>query len=245
MSENFEDIDELFDQLVAHPETANFHQQSHAEIGEVVAHQADALVNVSQDGSNQVLYDRLGNVVRQLHDALLELGYEQVLDDTLKEITDSQDRLEYIASLTEQAANKVLNAVDEAMPIEAEQLVKAKQFEVRWQAVADGQLNNEDIQVLAAESRDFAAMVVKNSEAEKARLMEIMMAQDFQDITGQIIKKVVTLTQKLEKELAQILYDYANVSSREKPVDLLAGPSVPDLALVQDDVDSMLADLGF
>ena len=71
------------------------------------------------------------------------------------------------------------------------------------------------------------------------------MAQDFQDITGQIIKKVVTLTQKLEKELTQLLQDYAVTSLPNKSVDLLTGPSIPDLAMDQNDVDSMLADLGF
>jgi chemotaxis protein CheZ len=245
MSEDLEDIDALFDQLVAHPETANFHHQPHTALDAVADQQVEALVNAKKVVGDQALYDRLGNVVRQLHDALRELGYEQILDDTLREISDSQDRLEYIASLTEQAANKVLNAVDEGMPIEVEQITQAKLFEQRWQAMEDGHLSPEEIQLLAKESRDFAATVVRNSEAEKARLMEIMMAQDFQDITGQIIKKVVALTQKLEKELAQILRDYASVSGREKPVDLLAGPSVPDLAMVQDDVDSMLADLGF
>lgn len=245
MKEELEDIDALFDQLVAHPETTNFQQQPHAVLEAVAEQQVEALVHSKQALADTALYDRLGSVVRQLHDALRELGYEQILDDTLREITDSQGRLEYIASLTEQAANKVLNAVDEGMPIEAEQIAQAKQFEARWDAMLAGQLSADEIQVLARESKDFAARVAQNSEAEKSRLMEIMMAQDFQDITGQIIKKVVALTQKLEKELAQILRDYASVSSRDKPVDLLAGPSVPDLAMVQNDVDSMLADLGF
>jgi chemotaxis protein CheZ len=76
-----------------------------------------------------------------------------------------------------------------------------------------------------------------------------MMAQDFQDITGQIIKKVVTITQKLEQELAQLLIDNAPQSTRErekeKVVDLLAGPDVPTSAMAQTDVDDLLADLGF
>jgi len=73
------------------------------------------------------------------------------------------------------------------------------------------------------------------------------MAQDFQDITGQIIKKVVNITQKLERELAQLLVDNApqKVKEKEKVVDLLAGPSVPASAMAQNDVDDLLADLGF
>ena len=79
--------------------------------------------------------------------------------------------------------------------------------------------------------------------------MQIMMAQDFQDITGQIIKKVVAITQKLERELAQLLIDNAphphSHKEKEKVVDLLAGPAVPASAMAQNDVDDLLADLGF
>jgi chemotaxis protein CheZ len=72
-----------------------------------------------------------------------------------------------------------------------------------------------------------------------------MMAQDFQDITGQIIKKVVGLARDLEQELAQLLRHYAPGTVTEKPVDLLAGPAVPASAMVQDDVDNLLSELGF
>lgn len=197
--------------------------------------------------TDKVMYDRLGVTVRHLHDSIRDIGYEQkVLDETLIEISGSQDRLNYIATLTEQAANKVLNAVDEAMPIQAEQLVKSKVMIDRWTLLLNSMQNSDELAELVNSSISYAKDVADNSESEKDRLMVIMMAQDFQDITGQIIKKIVGLTQTLEIELAQILKDFAPKSaSIEKPVDLLSGPIVPDLALVQDDVDSMLADLGF
>jgi len=197
--------------------------------------------------TDKVMYDRLGVTVRHLHDSIRDIGYEQkVLDETLIEISGSQDRLNYIATLTEQAANKVLNAVDEAMPIQAEQLVKSKVMIDRWTLLLNSMQNSDELAELVNSSISYAKDVADNSESEKDRLIVIMMAQDFQDITGQIIKKIVGLTQTLEIELAQILKDFAPKSaSIEKPVDLLSGPIVPDLALVQDDVDSMLADLGF
>jgi chemotaxis protein CheZ len=196
---------------------------------------------------DKVMYDRLGVTVRHLHDSIRDIGYEQkVLDETLIEISGSQDRLNYIATLTEQAANKVLNAVDEAMPIQSEQLVKSKVMIDRWTLLLNSMQNSDELADLVDNSISYAQQVADNSESEKDRLMVIMMAQDFQDITGQIIKKIVGLTQTLEIELAQILKDFAPKSaSIDKPVDLLSGPIVPDLALVQDDVDSMLADLGF
>ncbi len=201
---------------------------------------------MKEQNREQALYDRLGSTVRQLHTAMRELGYERVLDETLREITSSQDRLLYIATLTEQAANKVLNAVDESIPIQTEQVLQSKGIADRWQVMLENSAVPNELSELVSETLSFVNRVADNSEGEKTRLMEIMMAQDFQDITGQIIKKIVELTQKLEIELAQILRDYAPTTvSVDKPVDLLAGPAVPDLAMEQDDVDSMLADLGF
>ncbi|UOA10486.1 protein phosphatase CheZ [Methylobacter sp. S3L5C] len=236
MSKNLEDedIDALFEQVVTQREIA-VPSKSVPEEPEILSVPAE----------NHALYDRLGSVVRQLHDALQQLGYGQILDDTLRDISDSQSRLEYIASLTEQSANKVLNAVDEGLPVQDEQITKANNLERRWNDMLGSEFATVELKLLAIDSCSFASEVARNAEAEKARLMEIMMAQDFQDITGQIIKKVVTLTQKLEKELTQLLQDYAVTPLPNKSVDLLAGPAVPDLAMDQDDVDSMLADLGF
>ena len=193
------------------------------------------------------MFDQLGHIVRQLHDSLRELGYDRSLSDIATEVTDATDRLEYIATLTEQAANKVLNSIDEAMPVQDALIQTAKDVEGRWDQLFEGKLGLDEFKLLAQDSRRFAGTVANNGEAEKARLMEIMMAQDFQDITGQIIKKVVTITQKLERELAQLLIDNAPQSTREKEkvVDLLAGPDVPTSAMAQTDVDDLLADLGF
>lgn len=200
------------------------------------------------DGANQ-FFDRLGHIVRQLHDSLRELGYDRSLSDIATEVTDATDRLEYIATLTEQAANKVLNSIDEAMPVQDQLIARARDVDGRWAALFDAKLGVDQFKLLAHDSRGFATAVAEAGEAEKARLMQIMMAQDFQDITGQIIKKVVNITQKLERELAQLLVDNAPQKSKEKEkekvVDLLAGPAVPASAMAQTDVDDLLADLGF
>lgn len=192
------------------------------------------------------MFQRLGVIVRELHDALHELGQDRSLFDAVHEVFDSQERLKYIASLTEQAANKVLNAVDESLPAQDSQVQQAHALSQRWEAMFEGRLSVDEFKQLAADSRDFSAAVVHNSEAEKARLMDIMMAQDFQDITGQIIKKVVSLTSNLELQLTQMLRDYAPTIQRSfTTVNLLSGPDVPTASMMQDDVDSLLGDLGF
>ena len=205
-----------------------------------------AAVVVSQH--DRPMYERLGGIVRLLHDSLRELGYDKAISEASHQIVDAQDRLEYVASLTEQAANKVLNTLDDGMPAQDVLSKKSKEMEDRWVALFAGKLSIDEFKVLASDSRAFAAFVCDATEKEKARLLEIMMAQDFQDITGQLIKKVVVITKAVEKELAELLRDNAPPSVREKlakPALLMQGPSVPNVAMDQDNVDDLLADLGF
>jgi chemotaxis protein CheZ len=126
---------------------------------------------------------------------------------------------------------------------------KSREMEDRWADLFAGKLSIEEFKALAGDSRAFAQAVSEATEAEKARLLEIMMAQDFQDITGQLIKKVVVITKTVEQELAQLLKDNAPAEVREKiaqkEVSLMSGPSAPSVALSQDSVDDLLADLGF
>lgn len=203
-----------------------------------------------EDASEKPMYERLGGIVRLLHDSLRELGYDRSLSDVASQITDAQGRLEYVATLTEQAANKVLNAIDVGMPEQDALSKSAKDMDARWAQLFDGKLSVDEFKTLAHDSRQFAGKVTEVTEAEKARLLEIMMAQDFQDITGQLIKKIVAITHKAESELAQLLRDNAPAEVKaahpeNKPVELMNGPSAPAIAMVQDDVDSLLADLGF
>ena len=255
MNDLTEDLDALFDEVAAqHSAAAPTAPAAPTPVAAAAAAPASmaASTESNQDGTSQ-LFDRLGHIVRQLHDSLRELGYDRSLADIATEVTDATDRLEYIATLTEQAANKVLNSIDEAMPVQDQLIAKARDVDSRWAALFDGRLGVEEFKLLAQDSRAFATDVAEAGEAEKARLMQIMMAQDFQDITGQIIKKVVNITQKLERELAQLLLEAAphaqkgreKEKEKDKVVDLLAGPAVPASALAQTDVDDLLADLGF
>jgi len=238
-----DDLESLFDQV-----SASRPADVKAEAAPA-APAAAAEAPGSEHGEDKPMFERLGGIVRLLHDSLRELGYDKALTEASSQIVDAQDRLEYVASLTEQAANKVLNTLDEGMPAQDVLSKKSKEMETRWNELFAGKLSLDQFKQLAGDSRSFAQAVSEATEAEKARLLEIMMAQDFQDITGQLIKKVVTITKTVEHELAELLRDNAPPAVREKlaqkEVTLMQGPSQPTVALNQDNVDDLLADLGF
>jgi chemotaxis protein CheZ len=254
MTNAADDLEALFDEISSQ-QRAGIPPVATQEVPAETASAAELAASVEAaladgDVKDPSMYERLGNIVRLLHDSLRELGYDRSLSDVASQITDAQGRLAYIATLTEQAAVKVLNAVDHGMPEQDKLAEKAKDMDNRWTALFEGKLSIDEFKTLAGDSKQFAATVSAATDAEKARLLDIMMAQDFQDITGQLIKKIVAITSTAERELAQLLRDNAPpeikaAMDHQKPVDLMSGPVVDGKAMAQDDVDSLLADLGF
>ena len=248
MSDSVDDLDALFEEMANQRTVASAAPPTHAAV-EITSSDLPPPPKLNfhneDEDSSKPIFDRLGGLVRMMHDSMRELGYDRSLTDVASQITDAQGRLEYVASLTEQAANKVLNATDLGMP-EQDILAKgAKTLGGRWDNLFAGKMSVDEFKLLAADSKTFTNTVMASTDAEKARLLEIMMAQDFQDLTGQLIKKVLVITHAVEHELAQILLDNAPSDLKDKAIELMAGPSVPNTALEQDDVDNLLDSLGF
>jgi chemotaxis protein CheZ len=158
-----------------------------------------------------------------------------------------------VARLSEQAAQKVLNATDEAGPLQDRIDTSAGELSCAWQKLLDGDTEGGegDWRALAASTIEQLAQARADAAATRAHLMNIMMAQDFQDLTGQVIGRVTSIAQNLEKQLVEVLVDYAPAEiKRELDNGLLNGPQInpegnAEVVADQGQVDDLLDSLGF
>ncbi len=200
---------------------------------------------------NDKLINQIGHLTRSLHENLRALGYDKDLEKAAAAIPDARDRLAYVAKMTQQAADRVLNATDLAKPCQDRLSDGAKALSARWDSLMTGKLSVEEFKQLAGDTRGFLAEVPRETDATSAQLMEIIMAQDFQDLTGQVIQKVTKLVQDMEQQLLQFLLE--NMPTERRPdafEGLLNGPVVnahgrTDVVTSQAQVDDLLASLGF
>lgn len=204
---------------------------------------------VEGDDSGKVL-NQLGQMTRTLHDTLRELGLNKEIEKAASTIPDARDRLNYVATLTQQAAERVLNATEAAQPIVQGMEVEATRLAEQWQMLFEQKLNVEQFKALVTENIAFLDAVPKQSKMTNSYLTEIMMAQDFQDLTGQVIKKIIEVTQKMEQQLLELLLDSAPTAIKaEYDTGLLNGPVIDTNAngvvTNQDQVDDLLESLGF
>ena len=152
--------------------------------------------------------------------------------------------------LTEQAASRSLNAVEIATPVQEKLAEDAQSLSGKWDAVVDGKSNVTDFKALAAATREYLKAVPAKTETTREQLREVMMAQEFQDLTGQVLKRITELANDLERQLLTLLVENAPVSIRKtEALGLLNGPQInggsPDTVANQAQVDELLESLGF
>ncbi|MDQ2138558.1 protein phosphatase CheZ [Alcaligenaceae bacterium A4P071] len=197
------------------------------------------------------LIHKIASLTRMLRDSVRELGLDQALKDAAEAIPDARDRLRYVARMTEQAAERVLTATEEAQPIQDNLAKQAKALDGRWTEWFEQQpLELTDAKALVADTRAYLGHVPAQTHITQAKLMEIIMAQDFQDLTGQVIMKMMDVIGLIERELVQVLLDNVPQERRDEAAGLLNGPQVnpagkADVVTSQDQVDDLLASLGF
>ena len=189
--------------------------------------------------ANEELLARVGQLTRTLHDSLRALGLDKVIQDAARDIPDVQDRLKYVVSMTEQAAERVLNATDAAIPLQ--EAISRDCLRLAG-ALRDG----GEPEAIAGEMAGLAG----KADMTKQQLLDIMMAQDFQDLTGQVIRRIIELAQTLESQLVQMLVDYSPAEVRKEVSNsLLNGPQInkeaEDVVADQGQIDDLLSSLGF
>jgi chemotaxis protein CheZ len=202
-------------------------------------------------GSNDEVLSRIGHMTRALHESLRGLGLDKLIEKAASDIPDARDRLDYVARLSEQAAKRVLDATDAAAPLQDGIDASAVELGRSWQSLLDSGEGSAEWRALA--ERTIASLAESRSAASatKGHLMDIMMAQDFQDLTGQVIKRITGIAQNLEKQLVQVLVDFAPAEvKREFDNSLLNGPQInpegnAEVVADQGQVDDLLDSLGF
>ncbi len=209
-----------------------------------------AEVHMSHNQQEEVLL-RVGQMTRTLHDSLRGLGFDKLIERAAQDIPDARDRLDYVARMTEQAAQRVLNATDIASPLQDGISMGAIELENKWKAVMAATSMKRDYTQAAEQTLAYLAVTQEHTAETKKQLLNIMMAQDFQDLTGQVIKKVTEIAHGLEQQLVQLLIDFtpSNVK-RDTASSLMNGPQInpegsSDVVADQAQVDDLLDSLGF
>lgn len=210
-----------------------------------------ATVLPGQDEQQSAMYSDLGQMVRWLHDALQTLGYDRMLGLVAESIPDAKDRLSYIATLTENAAERVLNATDMTRPLQEELGAHANALSSRWEQLYAGQLSVEEFKQLAGETRQYLQHVPSQTQGTKHQLLDIVMAQEFQDLTGQVIKKIMAMVLSLERGLLNFLVEHSPPQTQQQlgsnpfGCQLVHAEHDDQVAASQQQVDDLLESLGF
>lgn len=195
-------------------------------------------------GASPEVFHQLGLITRQLHDTLHQLGVMPKLQMAADGLPDARSRLNYIASKTSDAANKVLNSVDQAKTDHAHIASETRR-------IAEAMVRDPVKAVASGAVMNFVGDVEAATARIDRHLTDIMLAQDFHDLTGQVVAKVVTLATELEDSLVKLLMQAAPPEQAQKvEAAVLHGPVVnpqgrTDVVQNQAEVDDLLASLGF
>ena len=195
-------------------------------------------------GASPEVFHQLGLITRQLHDTLTQLGVMPKLQVAADGLPDARSRLTYIAKKTGEAADKVLNSVDQAKADHAHIASETRR-------IAEAIVKDPVKAVASGAVMNFVGDVEAATQRIDQHLTDIMMAQDFHDLTGQVVAKVVGLANELEDSLVKLLVQVVPPEQREKvDASVLHGPVVnpegrTDVVTNQGEVDDLLASLGF
>ncbi len=202
------------------------------------------------------LFQELGKLTRSLHEALNSFRFDaKIAELAEKDIPDARERLRYVITKTEQAANRTLKAVEDSIPVAKRLETQAREHKELWERFLRREMQVSEFRAMARTLGDFLNQVIGNATTLHGNLSEVMIAQDYQDLTGQVIHRVINLVQEIEASLVELV---RVAGGRMQPAEPAAqksktqaeGPQIStqgrtDVVSNQDEVDSLLASLGF
>lgn len=219
---------------------------------------ADELIAEIQNPINSELFAEIGKLTRQLHDSLMNFQLDSRLNDlATADIPDAKERLNYVITRTEEAANKTMDAVESIFPVVDTIQKQIKTVNPLWHKLMHNKLELTEFKSLCLDIDSLLKTTDKESVRMHELMTDVLMAQDFQDLTGQVIRKVIDLVREVEDSLIGMLTafgitaDMQSEHSKPKVGDnLVEGPIVnkenrDDVVADQDDVDDLLSSLGF
>lgn len=198
--------------------------------------------------ARDAVFRRVGQLTRRVHDTLNALGCDGALPDSARAVPDTRQRLIYIARMTAQVANRVRHAADLVQPVQGDLLAGAEALHGRWDKLYANQLTTAEFKALAAETRGFLGGVAEGGRATRNQVREILAAQDFQDLAGPLLERLVSLIHQLEVDLIQVLVDTMPAGTRRdtsaEAESSRTSARVPG-ASSPEQVDALLESLGF
>lgn len=207
----------------------------------------------------QQLFEKVGQLTRQLHTSLTDFRLDPRFPKMAEEdIPDARHRLNSVIEMTDKAANRTMDAVDASLPIADQLHERIQKIMPEWNALMTRDLKLGQFKALCRQLNLFLNESAQDADQLKGLLTDILMAQDFQDLTGQIIRRVITLVTEVEDSLVNMLtifgseIEYAKENKEEttSTASKSEGPILnpeerDDVVSGQDDVDDLLSSLGF
>ncbi len=219
---------------------------------------ADQILGQLTQKDDSLLLQEVGKLTRDLHTALNGFNLDSHLSDLAEEdFSDARERLHYVISLTDQAANTTLNSVEEAVPLCDQLHTRVKEIKASWGRFLSREMCAEEFREFSRQLESSLQEWEGDVVSIKQRLNEILLAQDFQDLTGQVLHRVIELVENLETNLVGLIRvagkkekNTLKQNDENRPDIEAAGPKVPGVdkwttVSGQDEVDDLLSSLGF
>lgn len=222
---------------------------------------ASKLIRTLYASRDRHIFQSVGRLTRALHDAIVNFNVDVNLypEASSSEIRDASDRLQYVIRMTQDAANRTMDRVETAAPIAANLGQEAHALKAEWEKLRRRELNKDDFARLYKRLNEFLEQMGEGTDVLNQNLQAIILEQGFQDLTGQLLKKVIGLITDVEKELVNLVRiagqveEVTGITPLERTAKVrephsAEGPQIhahADVVKGQDEVDDLLSSLGF